>query len=209
MRLKQFITEELNIGDPQDIIDILRKDCSDYIKYKPNNAYIYRGARLPRNTLIEKKIPRTNRKPKDTPEEVHEYLNKEFKKVFGWNVRSEGVFCTSNYEETYNYGNPYSMFPSNGFKVIYSGVVNDLLLYLENIAHVIIQSNGFSSTWHARENWEEKIKSINIKELYKQGGPKDIDKALYTGNEMVIKCKFYYLVAPHFVTNYGSKIFGS
>ena len=208
MRLQQFITEEHNTNDPQEIVSILRKDCSDYIKNKPHgHYYIYRGASLPYNTIFKKKISRKNRKPKDMPEEVHEYLNKEFKKAFGWDVRSEGVFCTGDSNEAEGYGVSYCMFPSNGFKVIYSGVVNDLLLYFENMVHVVTPSDSFSSSWHARENWEENIKSFDVKKLYKQGGPKDIDKALYTGNEMVIKCKFYYLVRPTFVYSYKDDIF--
>jgi hypothetical protein len=42
--------------------------------------------------MYQLKNIRKNRKPLDTPLQIHNYWNNLFQKKFGWKVRSEGVF---------------------------------------------------------------------------------------------------------------------
>jgi hypothetical protein len=200
MRLKQYITED-KITDPKAFINTLHTDCSDYFKYIKYGVKSFRGSKI---RVYYKKIkPRNNRIPRDTPKEVHEYLDKEFKKRFGWNVRSKGVFATANFDAAEDYGTPYYFYPSNGFKVVYSDKIDDLTLYLDD--NNVIHREG--NKWITTDVWKSKIDELDIVHEYKQGGPADINKALQTFNEVIFKCDFYYIVNVNFVTIHFDEIY--
>jgi hypothetical protein len=157
--------------------------------------------------VMYKKIkPRKNRKPKDPPKEVHEYLDKEFKKAFGWNVRSEGVFATADLDIDEDYGIPYYFYPSNGFKMVYSDTIEDLTLYLED-NNVILNDVWNHNKRELLDGWKSKIDELGIVYEYKQGGPSDINRALQTFNEVIFKCDFYYIVNVDFVTKHFDEIY--
>jgi hypothetical protein len=203
MRLKQYITEDTT-SDPKDIINTLHTDCSDYFKHIKYGVKSFRGSKI---RVYYKKIkPRKNRIPKDTPKKVHEYLDKEFKKAFGWNVRSEGVFATADLDTAIAYGTPYYFYPSNGFKMVYSDTIDDLTLYLED-NNVILNDVWNHNKRELLDGWKSKIDELGIVYEYKQGGPADINKALQTFNEVIFKCDFYYIVNVDFVTSHFNKIY--
>ena len=200
MRLKQYITEDTT-SDINTIINTLHTDCSDYFKHIRYGVKSFRGSKV---MVMYKKIkPRKNRIPRDTPKEVHEYLDKVFKKQFGWNIRSEGVFATADLDTAEDYGIPYYFYPSNGFKVVYSDKIEDLTLYLDD--NGVIYREG--KKWVTTDGWKSKIDELGIVYEYKQGGPSDINKALQTFNEVTFKCKFYYIVDVDFVTEHFNEIY--
>ncbi len=70
---------------------------------------------------------RKNRKPKDTPQKVHELLDLLFFKKFGWKVRSEGVFTNPYANFVLPYGNyKYVFFPIGKYRYVWSSRVEDL-----------------------------------------------------------------------------------
>jgi hypothetical protein len=121
MRLLEFLDKE------NALINRLRVDCSEFINVlKKSNEKVWRGTHHSIGG-IQKFVPRSDRKPKDTNIWVHNLLNKEFLKKFGWKVRN-GVFATSDKNEILirNYGIPYLFFPVNGFKFVWSPDIGDL-----------------------------------------------------------------------------------
>ncbi len=206
MKFKQYIIENEN---PNDIINLLHKNCSDYFKYIRYGVKSFRGTK--KNISIYKKFtPRTDRTSLSTPKHTHKYLNKLFKEKFGWNVRSEGVFVSSYLDAIYQYGEPYYFYPSNGFKVIYSNNITDLYLDIK------YEHSGKFSDLLSKDYLLSKdpFDKDNIKKLsdelmsyFNTGGPQDINKALQTFNEVVFKCKFYYLVDLNFVTDHFDEIY--
>ena len=193
MRLQQYLTESQQT--PEEIIDILHKDCSDYFKYIRYGVKSFRGS-VSGPPVWAKKTPRKNREPLNTDKDTHKLLDNAFKKKFGWKVRSEGVFATAHFDQAEDYGDPYYFFPSNGFKMVYSSDINDLYMYTGKKDHIISTYGGMESYIDQR-----------IIPSYKQGGPKDINKALQTFNEVIFKCKFYYLVDTDFVTEFFDMVY--
>ena len=143
MRLLEYIQGELfphKLIDKTDYLDldnealeIVSKECSKIIKTCINaGGFIYRGLRITdRLKEIGENIymvtPRKNRKPKDTTEELHTLVDISFKKRFGWNARSEGIFCTGSIKEALDYGNTIGIiFPVDGFKYLWSHKIRDL-----------------------------------------------------------------------------------
>jgi hypothetical protein len=141
MKLKKFLNEGKDISETVNIIaEYIKKDCKKYIKeVVKSNEIIYRGifSGIPTNAKriedgLLKVKSRVNREPSDTPEELHNYVNTQFKKKFGWNVRSEGVFTAKNKRIANNYGVPHAFFPIGDYKYVYSNKAGDLYTHFED-----------------------------------------------------------------------------
>jgi hypothetical protein len=137
MRLQQYISEENKNIDK--IWHNLSKDCKPFLKEMnksipsgDKNALFYRGYDSFRSGAIglQKKKPRTNRQPKDTPRIVHKILDDAFYRVFKWSVRSEGLFTTSQTSYADNYGTLTIFFPIGNYKYVWSSKIKDLYYYI-------------------------------------------------------------------------------
>jgi hypothetical protein len=123
-RLERFIQESDDVKEFYK--RRIERECSQIIiLYKNRKKYLYRG--LQKTTEdFGTKIPRQNRKPKDTSIGTHEMYDDAFEKRFGWRARSEGVFATASVDIARGYGKASIIFPTNGFKYIWSTSFDDL-----------------------------------------------------------------------------------
>lgn len=179
-RLKKYI----------DIKEIIKRECNEFLK-ECNGKYFYRGVKK-NIKKIEFVIPRTNRKPSEIPLEVHNILNEKFNKKFGWKCRN-GVFVSADEEIAGSYGSCYMFFPVDGYKYVWSPIVEDLWFnlngkdYISNTKRNCRYKGELKTKWLIkREKW-----LIKIVDSYTNKGIKDIDK-----EELIVKCKGYYLVNP-------------
>jgi hypothetical protein len=133
MRLNRFIREDMSdrMENVQKWMAIIEPQCGQIIKeYKKADGFFYRGATGP--DFVEKggRHLQRVRPPKDTPVEVHRYLNKLFLKAFGWKVR-DGVSTTADRNTAETYGaTTYIFFPVDGYAYAWSRKVSDLYNWL-------------------------------------------------------------------------------
>jgi hypothetical protein len=261
MRLKNFISESVNISwKNKEDLEILRNECSEIITwYKLTNEVFYRGMKkpYPQDEMV-KIIPRSDRIPKDTQQELHDVADMILKEKFGWKPRSEGVFATSSYVEAHAYSNknPHIIFPVDGFKYIWSPKITDAYTNIfqkmedegyyadewkeeygpesdngvwvkdgesiDNIedledfdsfdiidddygfgkmyADVYFENFDTGKRWKERWDWKgnvdyyEYVSQQSLEKKLKTYTNKDIKKCLYVGNEIMIKCKYYYAI---------------
>ena len=200
MRFYRHLTEQ-NYYSQEEVIEILQKNCSEYLKVlkslgskeKILENMLYRGIKG-KDKYPEKGInkikPRENRKPKDTPEEIHELLDDLFKRKFGWSVRSKGVFATSDVGNAKDFGIAFPFFPADGFKFVYTWDIEDLLTELD-YQGIIWQTSP--DTWEMREDidWEE-VKTT-LKSIVNSYTDKNLSNAIQSRVEISFGCKFYYL----------------
>ena len=73
-------------------------------------------------------IPSNKRKPVDSNIKNHEWLDNGFKKVYGDKVRSNAVFCVKSIKTARNYGEPYIIYPKDGFRFYYSNEIEDVYI---------------------------------------------------------------------------------
>ena len=185
MRLEQYLTEEYS---PEEVIKMVRKDCSEALNamIRTHNA-LWRGSDDSFSGYIKAFTPRTDRRPRDTKKWVHDILDEEFEKKFGWKVRSEAAFATASKSVADGFGNrAYMFFPFDGFEIVWSDKVSDLTMKFVSV----YRDNDF------RNRAEEEEKAIRkvvdgLMKTYKEG---NIDQAIYSMNEISFKCKKYYLV---------------
>lgn len=117
MRFQQYINETVDPDDVEQIWEAIEKDCKPFLKEaRKAKRFLWRGAHG--NDTIEKLSPRKERKPRFIPIELHQWLDKTLKDLFGWKPRSEGLF-TAGLDVARNFGPTVRMiFPIGRFKYI-------------------------------------------------------------------------------------------
>lgn len=128
MRLKRFINE-YDESDYNELFDLLERDCKPFIDnfLKKHNTILFRGSTMRVKGFIERKRVRENRKPYDTPLELHNEVDEIFKKYYGWNVRSNSAFVSPSFHTAIAYGTgTYLFFPIGKYDFVYSKKIHDL-----------------------------------------------------------------------------------
>ena len=200
MRLKHYIIENISTEEVNKVRNLITKNCSDISKlYKKHNKVFYRGT-SDSKPFLEKKGRLTDRKPRDTNIEIHNQLNRLFKKEFGWPVRN-GISASNSHGQTKyyagEYGTSYVFFPINEFKYCWSKSYSDLY----NDAPFM--KRDFPKQWSNKEikEWVDKYMNefTSIIETYTD---KNLDKVLRMGDtsfdnrrEVMFNSKKYYLVS--------------
>ena len=159
MRLKVFINEERHTEISFDTNDIEEKvekmahllfnDCKQYLKdLGKSGEVMYRGAYGGDMTKI---VPRKNRAPKDMSRELQEELDNTFYDEFKWRPRSEGVFCSGEWDQAHSYGDAvFTVWPIGKYQFLYNENVHDLYTYFEE------DVGGDVNTDQMEEDWEDK-----------------------------------------------------
>ena len=170
MRLIHYLTEK--DFDQVEIMNLIKKDCKPWNK-KSNGYLAFRGMNGQPNFL--KRKVRTDRRPKDSSLEIHNAFDNAAKKKFGWKPRSEGIFCIGIHEVAKYYGLPYSVWPIGAFKFIWCNEIDD-----------------FFNTYEDADPTD----MVNVVEMYSN---KNLEKAIRSGVEIMVKCKEYYAVSNYFL----------
>lgn len=197
MRLTRYLTEDDLSYD--EIAAKIGKDCSQimklYSRSKPD--VLYRGvATFTKPNFLEKKGRISNRTPRDTPKPIHDYLNKIFKKKFGWPVRN-GISTTGAQVDTYVYGQPYVFFPFNGYKFAWSIVVRDLTSHMLEYYDLQDLKDFKADDIYPPENYEGKPLDDFLEELAVDYRSTDLAKGIKWLGEIMFNVKKYYLVERH------------
>lgn len=127
------------------IIKKLEKYCSKYLdiltemrnqeddnKLKSDNI-LYRGYKFYKvddNLDLFKFKRRFDRNPANTREITHQLLGKYSKELFGWDMRSSGVFASGSKTETTLYGTTFIFLPIGNYSFLYNENIMDLTRYL-------------------------------------------------------------------------------
>jgi len=221
MRLKQFINEysydEYSIIKM--VYTECMPFIKELTNGKYCRKLMYSGRNESKNVI--KKQVRTDRKPLNTHPLFHKLLDDIFYDLFKIKARSNAIFCNGYESITSDYGTTYSIFPIGKFKYVWSPFIGDLyededeyesiiekydtkyvdLLYslldkgkIKEIPnnHPLIIIEAYKDKIKEVDNlYNEFIKEFKkfIKSVYKTT---DLNKALMSGNEIMVNCKEYY-----------------
>ena len=139
--------DELAQDKASEVGKLIRENCKKFLK-ESQGKVMWRGVRHDVDGWTEKTI-RTNRYPKDTPQEISDQLDDSFEAAFGWKARSSGLFCTGSKDTAGGYGDAFSVWPIGDFKFLWSGEVEDLYTYIDEGG---IFSSDFDS-YDFEEEW--------------------------------------------------------
>jgi hypothetical protein len=193
MKFYNYLNENI---DDEDLIETLKDDCSEFLK---EGTFLYRGYKRAPSDFFEM-TPRKDRRPKDTPPIVQEYIDNYFKHKFGWKPRSSGVFATPDTEEAGQYGNVYFFFPIGKFKYIWNPEVVDLYLELQIFFSRFDISSSDIKTGSESLNYILNKRGVTLDDLLENFGTLYLSK--YKNNrlggnlssEVMVQCKSYYML---------------
>jgi hypothetical protein len=184
MRLYEILS---NGNDLSNIISILKKDCAPFIEVlkKNHGKPLFRGSDSgkPDNGQIKLISPRVNRKPKDTPNDIHNFMNRQFEAKFGFPYR-DGIFVTGVQRTAAFYGSVCVVFPIGELKYIWSDLVDDLLYVIERI----YSHEDFDDTDTVNQNPQLAQEFIDLVDSYKSD---NLDRAISTGHEIILANNCY------------------
>ena len=179
MRLQQYLNEVFDEDIAKERIELIWKKCQPFLKQMKSSNFenenlLYSGRRT--GSQFAKKKVRKNRRPKDTPLDIHEWVDEWFYNKFGIRARSNTVFCINNRNYAMTYGKAYVVFPIGKFEVIWSHAIEDLYDKATMDMGLEYWKNDFLSTYT---------------KTYKKG---DLQGALKSGHEIMLHCKEYYML---------------
>ena len=198
MKFKSYISESMELDE---LYGLIERDCKPFIKdwKKLNTTKWLMSGRNDSNNPYKKKQVRKNRKPVDTPEDIHKFMDDKFKKMFGVKSRSNAIFCSFNPNLSDFFGELYLIFPIGKYKAVSSQKVEDLWTNINDIAdtdvHIDFPLN--KRTWKIEaQDWEKEEILDGIDKLIDKS--KYTDKLVFHNNEIMVTCKEYYLVRRDF-----------
>jgi hypothetical protein len=174
-----------------EIVSTLQSECKPFLnELKFCEGFLYRGQFSHTIPDIDRIKPRIDRKPLNTPREIHDIWDGEFKKKFGWKARSEGVFVTSDSYMSENFGRAYLFFPIGPYKYVWSSKYMDVTNDMDNIVYEYFynKERGYDTT--LKKIWYmENIKHQDIwdnTEIFNEWKSKNADRI---DKEMIHDCK--------------------
>ncbi len=196
-----------NISTPDEIREMLLTNCLPFIReWKRCSSYphmLYSGRPSEYKKVIIKKKVRQDRRPKDTPIEIHKAFDDRFHKEFGIRARSQCIFTVGNPNTAKFYGKPYAIFPVGKFEVIWSPQITDLYGDLLDFLNRPENSRMLNSALRYDLSLEKELRYLDsylmdeliefiendfpIKKIYKKG--KMCESFDYYDNEVMVHCK--------------------
>jgi len=202
MKFKKYITE--SEGYDESILNDIITDCHQYIKdfktiWRGNFFYSGRGGSA---SDISKRSVRHDRKPKDTPTEIHNAISNWFHKKFGVPARSGSVFISIDSYVAGDYGSKlYIILPVGSYFTISSNSVPDMYtdvvqktMYRYNDKYVKHIVNNVSRLWNEVFSTEDKSAVIDdILNVIENSNYRR--NLLNDGNEQMLICEEYYCIS--------------
>jgi len=202
----------------------IRQDCQPFLKAAGSEKMsLYRGIKGvrighepawgpgTRESIGPAGIKRARlegRDPTDMDKYWHDRLNVYFTQKFGAPYRN-AVFCTGDFHVAGEYGTPSMIFPVGDFEFIWSPKVSDLYTEIEdrelNFDPAEIQPDSYDN----RKEYKEDVKKYkdDTKSLFKNEMKaytnKNLQKAIKSKYEIMLRCKEYYFIdARDFYNNH-------
>jgi len=202
-KFKTYINEMVSWeSEIQNVVDSIKKDCKPWLRESRNQPG-FRATRSPyKEVNFMKRKTRTDRRPLSTNPVLHKISNKLFNKHFGWNARSNALFVMGSDNPPTFYGtNIWAIFPIGPIKYVWSQRNKDWLTALTSMSLKLTGETASSDI--IKSDKEDKITQFTeymdfkIKEEYQDSY---LGSALnsYPYNEIMVKCKEYYMINKDF-----------
>lgn len=204
MRLLGFLNED-NASD-MELISKFHSDTTQWWK-EMGGVRLWRATKK-KPTAIQKFMPRMDRKPLDTPKEIHDMVDMQFFKEFKWKPRSQGVFAGSSPTFAEFFGpNAYLFYPANGYKYVWSKYIEDLTGELEEAGYIYEKG---THDWKTTDEWDEFSKAekeLRMKKIVNGYTDRKLPDIGYKSSEVMFYCpNGYYLIENKFFSKYSIEI---
>ena len=221
--MKNYIRYINESKDIKLIAEMIKRDCQPFLQsfdFKTSNDLLYRGEDDLHDKMIKRKR-RHNRQSVDTEQETSDFFDKIFKKKFGWEPRSSGIFVLrggSSYGEK-----EYVFFPIGDFRYVWSTEIEDFFAYVngeEFMSWDYYNDVVFGNEWkelemrgaaenidewlelnkweryETKEEWDKERENVyqRMVDTYKEEGLPDAGFHFESGSELIFDVDYYYLI---------------
>jgi hypothetical protein len=148
---------------------LIMPNCTDILDvYKDTNQYLYRGMKL--NPDFFRAMSRADREPRDSGK----YMSDMFNKLLAANgmtaLRNNSIFATSDMKHSEAFGQPYIIFPINGFDFTYTNqsdivldswaklIPDEIMFYLNRVFRAYMRRESpdtYLGTYDTWLNWAQ------------------------------------------------------
>lgn len=207
MKSNEFITENifsraqelskqhnLNPGMVNFLIH-MGQDCSEYLTEVGADVArmaLYRGRKGKTEPVGVEQIRLQGRKPLGMEQGMKDDVNEYFTENFGEPFR-DSALCTGSAMFAQAFGNVYTVFPVNGYKILWSPDVDDLNSAIRRLR------------WHSPKGSNPQIipDLIPNKVQYRLG---NIREAIKSDNEIMLRCEQYYTISQRTALEFDDAI---
>jgi len=191
MRFKNYIIENklLDIISIEQMAKLFSKDCKPFFKdfYNIWDGEFFLSGRKNATSIFDKKRVRTDRRPLDTPEDIHNLINHWFYKKFGIKARGSSIFCTFSHTISTDYGISYYIIPIGKYAAIASPNIKDFY------GNIIDDGTG-NLDMNSEDDKEYIINSLE------KGNYKINKRFKDNQTEYMVSCKEYYMIESYYMT---------
>jgi len=167
MKLQDYLIEQEE--GLEYFIPKIQAECKPFLKdIRGAAGTLFRDDTKNRNKPVWKKVTRTDRRPLDTPLELHNMLDDFFLEKFGWRARSNALFCWPLRFISGFISGKWLVFPAGNYKYIWSNKAVDIFADTYSF-------NDF------KRNFSDSYTDKNIK------------KSMIYEHELMVNCKYSYL----------------
>ena len=202
MRLTRYINEgikEVHVWEMDQLVDLIKKDCSQYLKLLKGRKPLFRGIQNDHWYHVGIKKVRQNRRPRLMNKDVVKYVDKYLTKR-GLPLRTKSMICTSSEYAIEKFGGQRCfVYPIGKFK--FAMVKSDDMNYTNiktswspiNLEHNI---DNYYTYYIGTEDGDDIKKDIDkmLNDNIDGNNQKAFDEAYKNEYEMWFDCKKYYYV---------------
>lgn len=119
------------------VLNFIKKNCQQYIQENPEwmTSLMYRGIQINSDDDIVVKSIRSDRRPLDTHQVLHDLYDEALKRAGIIARRSNSIFCTGNLDVAEGYGEICAVFPIGRFEYSWSSEYPDLTYEIQHISN--------------------------------------------------------------------------
>lgn len=184
MRFRRHLNEAAaKVSNYEFLLDYIKNNCRKAIKeYRDGyNIFVRQEVREDSPEIGKIKAIRSDRRPSDTPREIHRMTDDWFEEKYGWRARSTSLFCwivsdITKYAKLakLNRRHKFIVFPVGNYRYLWSmkshDLYTDLYVRSEDEVHdnfVINKTFGSEDEEMSDKEIEDKIKEIYMEKLKK------------------------------------------
>lgn len=211
---KTFIKESENVKSIDDIITLVKRDCKPWLDVVANLQHgkrmIFRGITVPVSQPIITRTVRTDRKPRDSEQWIHDALDEMFEDRFGFKYRSQGLFTSPSRGTAKGYtakrgqmideGTVCMIFPKGNIDYCFSKTTKDVSWDIEAslmpdlIYTYIARKKENKEDYDPADMARDDILGMIRRNEFDYVQNADIEIAFKKGIEIMIRCKDYYAI---------------
>jgi hypothetical protein len=217
---KQFLLEDNLPTDAAEIAALIKRDCASFLsksKFRSSNqsTWLWRGTNDFVKNAFNMHTVRESRMPTDISRNLHYAIDNALKNLTGYNFRSgQIIFASGDANQAATYARdkyPSIIFPIGDFDFCWSKDVKDAYDFFDNRGEPFGESeirralglNPNRGGDHLdRKEWAELVSKFIEGGYSNYVFNKDLDTAIKSNVEIMIKCKSYYSLTWNQMTTY-------